>query len=140
MRVLIVEDDLQSRHGLSTLARSVGYEVVAAGDWGEAVRAIKVAPCDLAIIDIGLTHGGIGSPNGLDLIPLVRLFNPTAPVVVITGYGDEQLRETALRRGASLYLEKPLEPGSLMQLMRQLVNTRRSKAAQECPAADRSTS
>jgi len=120
-RILIVEDDVPSRFGLCELMWSMGCEAVGVGDWWEALRVMKEEPCDLALLDLCLSTGGVASPTGLDLIPLLRVLNHKMPVVLMTGYGDEQLRTLALRRGATLYLEKPVEPGRLTRLVRQLL-------------------
>jgi DNA-binding NtrC family response regulator len=121
-RVLIVEDDLQARLGLQQLIRSIGYDVEGVGDWLEALRLMKEEGFDLAIVDIFLSRVGIRSLDGLDLIPLLRILNPGVPVVVVTGQADEWLRANAYKRGATLYLEKPVEPGRLTQIVHQLLN------------------
>ena len=120
-RILIVEDDLQTRLGLEQFMRSVGHDAEGVGDWLEALYRMKENLFDLAIVDIFLSSGEKGSLSGLDLIPLLRLFNPRVPVVLVTGQGDEQLRAAALRRRATCYLEKPVEPGRLTCIVRRLL-------------------
>ena len=120
-RILIVEDDLQTRLGLQQLLKSIGYDVEGVGDSSEALRLMREEVFDVAIVDIFLCQMGKGSINGLDLIPLLRLFNPKVPVVLVTGQDDERLRLIALKRGATLYLEKPVEPGLLTLIVRQLL-------------------
>ncbi len=120
-RILIVEDDLQGRIGLQQLMRSIGYFAEGVSDWLDALRLMREELFDLAIVDIFLSRTGKSSLNGLDLIPLLRVFNPKVPVVVVTGQGDEQLRSIALKRGANLYLEKPVEPRYLTSTVRRLL-------------------
>jgi DNA-binding response OmpR family regulator len=120
-RILIVEDDLQARIGLQQLMRSIGYDAEGVSDWLEALYLMREELFDLAIVDIFLSRTGKNSLNGLDLIPLLRVFNPKVPVVLVTGQSDEQLRITALKRGATLYLEKPVEPGHLTSVIRRLI-------------------
>ena len=120
-RILIVEDDLQGRIGLQQLMRSIGYFAEGVSDWLDALRLMREELFDLAIVDIFLSQTGERSLNGVDLIPLLRVFNPKVPVVLVTGQGDEQLRSIALKRGATLYLEKPLEPGYLKSIVRRLL-------------------
>ena len=95
-RILIVEDDLQARLGLQQLMETIGYDAEGAGGWLEALRLMREEVFDLAIVDIFLCQMGKSSTNGLDLIPLLRVFNPRVPVVSVTGQGDEQLRGIAL--------------------------------------------
>ena len=120
-RILIVEDDLQARIGLQQFMRSMGYDAEGVSDWLEALHLMREELFDLAIVDIFLSRTGKNSLNGLDLIPLLRVFNPKLPVVLVTGQSDEQLRTIALKRGATLYLEKPLEPGRLTSIVRRLL-------------------
>ena|SRR3990172_9045275 len=120
-RILIVEDDLQARIGLQQFMRSMEYDAEGVSDWLEALHLMREELFDLAIVDIFLSRTGKSSLNGLDLIPLLRVFNPTMPVVLVTGQGDEQLRTIALKCGATLYLEKPVEPGHLTSIVRRLL-------------------
>ena len=118
---MIVEDDLQARIGLQQFMRSMGYDADGVSDWLEALHLMREELFDLAIVDIFLSRAGKCSLSGLDLIPLLRVFNPTMPVVLVTGQGDEQLRTIALKRGATLYLEKPVEPRHLTSIVRRLL-------------------
>lgn len=120
-KILIIEDDLQARLGLQELMRSIGYEAEGVGDWLEALRLVKEEVFDLAIVDVFLSPIGKRSLSGLDLIPLLRVFNPKMAVVLVTGQGDEQLRAAALKHGATLYLEKPLEPRVLTWIVQRLI-------------------
>ena len=120
-RILIVEDDLQARIGLQQLMRSMGYYAEGASDWLDALHLMREELFDLAIVDIFLSRTGKRSLNGLDLIPLLRIFSPKVPVVLVTGHGDEQLRNIALKRGATLYLEKPVEPRHLTSIVHRLL-------------------
>ncbi len=119
--ILIIEDDLQVQLGIRELMRSVGYDAEGVSDWWEALRLMKEAPFDLAIVDFHLSQVGKRAPTGPDLIPLLRTFNPRVPVVVMSGYGDEQLQAISLNRGATIYLEKPVEPERLTRLVGQLL-------------------
>lgn len=118
---MIVEDNLQARLGLEQLMKSIGYDAEAVGDWLDALCLMKEEVFDLAIVDVFLARMGKSSLNGLDLIPLLRIFNPQVPIVLVTGQGDDQLRGLAMKRGATLYLEKPLQPGRLTGIVHHLL-------------------
>ena len=120
-RILIVEDDLQARLGLQHLMSSIGYDAEGASDWLEALCLIEEKLIDLAIVDIFLSPMGRQSFDGLDLIPLLRVFNPNVPVILVTGQGDEQLQAIALKHGATLYLEKPLKPRFLTRVVQRIL-------------------
>jgi len=121
-RILIIEDDLQVQLAIQELMRSIGYDAEGVSDWWDALRLMKEEPFDLAIVDIHLSQVGKSSLTGLDLIPLLRTFNPKVRVVVISAYGDQHLRAIGLKRGAAIFLEKPVEPGHLTRTVRRLLD------------------
>src|SRR5262245_62840016 len=62
--------------------------------------------------------------NGLDLLERSRVLNPRASVIVMTAYAALETAITALRRGASDYLEKPFSIEVLKQRVQRLVQYR----------------
>lgn len=120
-RILIVEDDLQARLGLQKLMKSIGYDAEGTADWLDALHLMKEERFDLAIIDMILSNRERRSVNGVDLVPLLRILNPKVSIVLVTGQGEEHLRAVAMERGATVFLEKPVEPGRLTRIVQQLL-------------------
>ena len=71
----------------------------------EALRTHPVQPGDPRQGDAGLT--------GLDLLPVLRREFPRLPVVFVTAFGGRQVASSALRLGATSYLEKPFRLAQL---------------------------
>ncbi len=103
-RLLIVDDETDSRDALSELAERWGYEVQTAGDGTEALRrAIEWHP------DVILTDLVMPNMDGLWLLRALRAELPDCPVVLLTGRGTVQTAVQAIKEGAYDFIEKPLE-------------------------------
>lgn len=123
-RILVVEDNTDSRDILAKLLRMSGYEVTSASD-GESgyVAALEELP-DLIITDINMPVMG-----GIELLKKVRLeslLNETA-ILVVTAFGDEAARE-AIEAGADAAAAKPFDFESFVGTVEDLIFTRRKSA------------
>ena len=63
--------------------------------------------------------------TGLELLPKAKALRPDVPVIMITAYGDEDTKRTALERGAETLLTKPIDFATL----RAEIDTRIQQAA-----------
>jgi DNA-binding response OmpR family regulator len=102
-RVLIIEDDEETRSLLKDFFAEEGFEAYSASNGYEAFGILTKRIFDLVITDIrmpGLT--------GLDILPRIKKIQPEVAIIVITAFGTEEVRRKALERGANAYLEKPL--------------------------------
>jgi DNA-binding NtrC family response regulator len=103
-RLLIVDDEADSREALAELAGRWGYEVQSAADGSEALRrAIEWHP------DVILTDLVMPNMDGLWLLRALRAELPECPVVLLTGRGTVQTAVQAIKEGAYDFIEKPLE-------------------------------
>ncbi len=103
-RVLIVDDEADSREALAELTQRWGYDVQTAGDGTEALRrAIEWHP------DVILTDLVMPNMDGLWLLRALRAELPDCPVVLLTGRGTIQTAVQAIKEGAYDFIEKPLE-------------------------------
>ena len=112
--ILIADDDPGIRSVLFDLL-SEDYDCLAVGSAEEALAELRVAPYDLVVTDI--TMGGM---SGLEMLPEVRARRPDVPVIMITAYGDAEMRQRAIERGAEGLLTKPID----FALLRQEIDTR----------------
>ena len=63
---------------------------------------------------------GSDNEDGVYFVSVVRKEQPLAKVILVTGYGSEELKKTALELGASHYFEKPVMPSLILTLLRAL--------------------
>jgi PAS domain S-box-containing protein len=83
--ILLVEDEEQLRFDLAEMLELSGYEVLQAGDAGQAMRQLQAGQeIDLLVTDVGLPNG----MNGRQLAEAVQMQLPDIQVLFITGYAD----------------------------------------------------
>jgi DNA-binding response OmpR family regulator len=105
--VLVIDDDPQVRTLVSRLLRHEGYEVIEAGDAGEALQQVDNREPDLVLLDVVMPQ-----VDGIDLLAEIRS-RSAVPVIMLTALGDEADRILGLRSGADDYMVKPFSPGEL---------------------------
>lgn len=111
-RVLLVDDDANIAWALGRVLTRKGFQVVTSADGSEAKDLLQQEEFDALVTDIQMPR-----MNGLALIDWAREHRPHLRVVVITGYGSPTIKELSLRRGAILYLEKPVDPDILVDVL-----------------------
>ena len=118
-QILVVEDDLNSREGLRGLLSVGGYRVDTAADGWQALERIKQETYELAIVDLDLpvVHGI--AMDGWDVARIVRAFCPDVGIVVVSGSGDDDIREAAAHMSAA-FLEKPFSMSDLRGVIAEL--------------------
>jgi len=103
-RLLIVDDEADSREAMAELVGRWGYEVATASDGTEALRRAAEWHPDVILTD--LVMPGL---DGLWLLRALRTELPDCPVVLLTGRGTIQTAVQAIKEGAYDFIEKPLE-------------------------------
>ena len=106
--VLIVDDDKIIREQLRKELKRGFFEVFLAADGKTALEAFSQQEIDIVILDIKLPD-----IDGLEVLTKIKEKKPDCEVIVITGFGAQEIAITSLRRGAIDYIEKPLETDEL---------------------------
>jgi signal transduction histidine kinase/ActR/RegA family two-component response regulator len=117
--ILLVEDNVDAREMLAMMLELLGHRVTQAGDGPAAIAALQdrlaAGEClpDLALVDIGLP-----GMSGHALARALKADAATAPLrlVALSGYGNEESRQTALAAGFAQYFTKPLAPEQLGEI------------------------
>ncbi|MFI5197048.1 MAG: sigma-54-dependent transcriptional regulator [Thermoanaerobaculia bacterium] len=115
MRLLVVEDDLDTREGLQTLLQDFGLEVRAASTLADAHVQLAAFDPDVCLTDLQLPDG-----DGLDFIRTARGEDQMREIVVLTGHGTLDSAVEAMKAGAFDYLVKPLKPFQLEAVLERL--------------------
>ncbi len=113
--VLVVDDDGEMRSLLRDGLWGEGYVLREAGDGEEAFRLVLRAVPDLILTEIRLAAGGV------DYINRLRAVVPNCPIVVMTAFGDEQVKLNVFRAGATAYFSKPVHLAELRSCVKQLL-------------------
>jgi two-component system KDP operon response regulator KdpE len=110
--VLVVEDDRNLNHLLVMALESDGYQTIESVTGRSAIEEVRIRNPDLILLDLGLPD-----IDGLALVPTIRA-NSAAPIIVVSGRGEEAEKVKALDAGANDYLTKPFSVPELRARMR----------------------
>jgi FixJ family two-component response regulator len=112
--VLIVDDDASVRKALRRLFHASGHTVETFASATEFLACELPPDAGCLVLDIRMP--GI---SGLDLQKQLAVRHPDLPVVVITGHGDDEVRQRALAGGAIAVLDKPFDDQALLDAVEQ---------------------
>lgn len=113
VRLLIVDDEPEMRDVMSELARETGADVLTCAHGGEARTALERETFSAVITDL---HMPVLS--GLELLAWAREQGLTIPFVIVTGLGKKEDAITALRLGATEFLEKPFDKKAFLHALK----------------------
>ena len=120
LKVLVVDDEPDTRELLRVGVGQCGAEVVTAGSAQEALEVIAEESPDLLISDIGMP-----GEDGYELIRKVRALpagrGRKIPAIALTAYARTEDRMRALRAGYQSHIAKPVELAELITVMASLV-------------------
>ena len=123
IRVLLVEDDEDSRQVLAMILELAGAHVTSAGCVRDALAAFDAARPNVLVSDIGMPD-----EDGFSLIRRVRAREGEAggrtPAIALTGYVHPEDRARLLAAGFQTHLRKPVEPEELVATVAALVAIR----------------
>ena len=111
-RILVVEDDDETRHALVRELGARGYAVEEAADGATAERRWEARRPDVVLLDLGLPD-----MDGLTLVTRFRRDAGT-PIVILSGRYEEREKVEALERGADDYVTKPFGVAELHARLR----------------------
>jgi CheY-like chemotaxis protein len=112
--VLVVEDNDDARETLRRMLELEGHRVRVAADGVTALEAVRAAPPEIALIDVGLPR-----MDGYELARRIRAELPaTRPLLVaVTGYGLPEDRNRTRAAGFDLHLVKPVDSATLADVL-----------------------
>src|SRR5438128_284180 len=101
LRLFLVEDDEDFAYLMRKSLERAGHRVAGCRTAADALIVLGSTPYDLVILDHRLPDMA-----GLDLLHQLNKESITTPVLMVTGFGDEQLATQVLRTGALDYIVK----------------------------------
>jgi signal transduction histidine kinase/ActR/RegA family two-component response regulator len=120
VRILLVEDEADSRELLATVLETYGAKVTAVASGVEALAALQQAEHDVLIADIGMAD-----MNGYALIRAIRTLTKHAdrrlPAIALTVYASAKERDEAIAAGYDRHVVKPIDPERVAQTVAELL-------------------
>jgi len=117
MRILYVEEHAESCELLTIWLSGYGYELVTANTMSDGLGLAKSGAFDAYILSGKFIDG-----TGLDLCRLIRLFDPTIPIVFYSALARDSDLVAAVSAGAQAYLIKPNDFEQIEPTLKLLVN------------------
>ena len=119
-RILVVEDDLFLRELYADILQGEGYNVETAIDGEEALAKIKVGGYDLILLDIIMPK-----IDGLEVMRRVKKEPPQSPnksVLFLTNLDKDEEIKAALQLGDGYLIKSQINPGSLVEEVKNYLN------------------
>ena len=122
IRILIADDHAIVRAGLRQfIADQPDMEVTGeAASGSEAVQLVRGAEFDVVLLDISMPDR-----NGIDTLKTLKQLRPELPVLMLSGFAEDQYAVNLLRGGASGYLNKEAASTQLVGAIRTVVRGRK---------------
>jgi two-component system cell cycle response regulator DivK len=115
-KILIVEDNNDSRAILVLMLTNMGYQAIQAQNSKEAIACAEAEQPALIFMDVGLPDC-----DGINTSAILKQNRKTShiPIVALTAWMSELWREKASRVGIKTYLLKPISPQTLNQTIEE---------------------
>ena len=125
LKILVVDDDVDTRELIDWVLRRAGAEVVAAGSAREALEALEKERFHLIISDIAMPE-----EDGYSLLKKVRALAPEhggrIPAIALTAHSMVTDRLQSLRAGFQSHVPKPVVPEELVEVVASIIHLRRT--------------
>ncbi|NNJ71094.1 MAG: hybrid sensor histidine kinase/response regulator [Kiritimatiellales bacterium] len=127
--VLVIDDEQGPRESLRMVLK-YDYDMFLADRVDAGILLLREKNPDLVIMDIRMPE-----KNGIEGLQEIREINPTVSIVMLTGFGDLETAQQAIRHGATDYLQKPFDVDEIQAVVKKYVERTklksRKKQAQE---------
>ena len=117
-RIIIVDDDRDTRELLSMALESEGFEVASAANGLRLISSLQLRRPHLILLDVNMSW-----IDGFELCKAVKKNENfrDIPVIFVSGRGEPEDRRKGIEAGAADYFVKPLDLEGLLKRIRELV-------------------
>jgi PAS domain S-box-containing protein len=123
IRVLVVDDEVDTRELIAMFLREAGAETLEAGSVSSALESMRRSPPDVLVSDIGMPI-----EDGYSLLRKLRSGALDGaghvPAIALTAFTRREDLERSRQAGFAYHLAKPVEPGLLIATVRQVAASR----------------
>jgi len=124
-KILVVDDDLDTRELIEWVLKRVGAEVTAVGSAREALEVLEREKPQVLVSDIAMPE-----EDGYALLKKIRALPPERggriPAVALTAHSLVQDRLHSLRAGFQSHVPKPVVPEELVEVVASIIHLRRT--------------
>jgi signal transduction histidine kinase len=113
--VLVIDDERGPRESLRMVLK-YDYDMFLAERVDAGIQLLREQEPDLVIMDIRMPE-----KSGIEGLQEIRAINPNVSIVMLTGYGDLETAQQAIRFGANDYLQKPFDTDEIQAVVKKYV-------------------
>lgn len=117
-RILVVDDEEAILFAYKKLLKTDNVDIDVSSNFEGAISLINSNDYNAVFSDIRL--GGVGETEGLSILKYIIERRPNMKVIIMTGYGSDEIKAQALKMGACCYLEKPVESTKIFLILSDL--------------------
>lgn len=118
LSVLVADDDPVIRRLLEERLTRAKYRVITAEDGYQAVHCLERERFDVVVTDLVMP----GDVGGLEVLEQTKQLSPDTEVLMITAHSSVDTAVAAMKKGATDYLEKPINYEELLLRMEKIAN------------------
>ncbi|MFA4889215.1 MAG: response regulator [Candidatus Omnitrophota bacterium] len=115
-KILVVEDEARISGGFKQTLERKGHTVFIAATGADALSIYPKEMPEVVLLDLGLPD-----INGRHVLTHIKAHAPQIKVVVVSGYGDQDIIDEVMKLGADHFLVKPVIPPKLHQFLEELL-------------------
>jgi FixJ family two-component response regulator len=104
MRIAIVDDEAGVRDALCAILATYGHSVTGFASAADLMESSALTTSDCVLLDVMMPD-----MDGLAALSLIRVAQPSLPVIMITGHGDVAMAVRAMKDGARDFIQKPID-------------------------------
>ncbi len=117
LRVLVADDRADVIEALRLLLKGAGYKAETVDSPHALLRSAAAGSFDLILMDLNYARDTTSGSEGLELLDRLQDQKNTAPVIVMTAWGNVELAVEAMRRGACDFIQKPWDNARLLRTL-----------------------
>ena len=116
-RILIVEDEDNTREALAKLLSREGFVVDSVANGRDALNFLRQQPVNLIVTDLKMPQ-----MDGITFLRRLKKHFPKSNVIMITAYGGVESYLEAMNLGAFEYINKPVQIEELKMVMKKILS------------------
>lgn len=101
LKILLVDNEAEFLEAITYWLETKQHQVQICYTGAEAVELVKKSPPDMLFLDIYMPE-----MDGMEVLKQIRSFNPTLPIIMLTGYPKEEKMQEAIKIGVSGFFPK----------------------------------